>query len=89
MAKRRKDQSLNFIAGAYKRIMLNKEKFNSMQLTVMLKAADRLALIDKVFSAEQLAAADAGNIPISSTDDALLAEMRAKFQGGVNANSTS
>jgi hypothetical protein len=55
----------------------------------MLKAADRLALMDKVFSAEQLAAADAGNLSSSSiTEDQILADMRAKHQGGVHANTT-
>jgi|GEM_PF-3925554 hypothetical protein len=92
MAKRKKDQGLNFIAAAYKRIMLNggaKGPFDHKQLTVMLKAADRLALMDKVFSAEQLAAADAGNLSSSSiTEDQILADMRAKHQGGVHANTT-
>jgi hypothetical protein len=60
-----------------------------MQLTVMLKAAILLGMIDKIFSAEQIAAVDAGNLPTATSDDAVLAELRKNFQGGVNANTQS
>ena len=92
MAKRKKDQGLNHLAGALKKIMTcggAKGPFNSMQLTVMLKAAILLGMIDKIFSAEQIAAVDAGNLPTATSDDAVLAELRKNFQGGVNANTQS
>ena len=92
MAKRKKDQGLNHLAGALKKIMTcggAKGPFNSTQLTVMLKAAILLGMIDKIFSAEQIAAVDAGNLPTATSDDAVLAELRKNFQGGVNANTQS
>ena len=93
MAKRHKDQSLNHLVGALKKIMTcggAKGPFNSQQLTVMLKAAILLGMIDKIFSAEQIAAVDAGNLPTATSDDAVLAELRTKFQGGVkNADTPS
>jgi hypothetical protein len=46
-------------------------------------------MIDKIFSAEQIAAVDAGNLPTATSDDAVLAELRKNFQGGVNANTQS
>ena len=92
MAKRHKDQCLNHLVGALKKIMTcggAKGPFNSMQLTVMLKAAILLGMIDKIFSAEQIAAVDAGNLPTATSDDAVLAELRKNFQGGANANTQS
>jgi len=92
VAKRHKDQCLNHLVGALKKIMTcggAKGPFNSMQLTVMLKAAILLGMIDKIFSAEQIAAVDAGNLPTATSDDAVLAELRKNFQGGVNANTQS
>jgi len=92
VAKRHKDQCLNHLVGALKKIMTcggAKGPFNSMQLTVMLKAAILLGMIDKIFSAEQIAAVDAGNLPTATSDDAVLAELRKNFQGGANANTQS
>jgi hypothetical protein len=92
MAKRRKDQSLNHLAGALKKIMTcggAKGPFNSQQMAIMLKAAILLGMIDKIFSAEQITAVDAGSLPTATTDDAVLAELRTKFQGGVKNESTS
>ena len=92
MAKRHKDQCLNHLVGALKKIMTcggAKGPFNSMQMTVMLKAAILLGMIDKIFSAEQIAAVDAGNLPTATSDDAVLAELRNNFQGGANANTQS
>ena len=44
--KRRKGQSLDFYVGILKRIAQNKEAFSQGQLSVMLQAADRLAVVD-------------------------------------------
>jgi hypothetical protein len=92
MAKRQKRQGVNILVGAYKRIMLNggaKGPFNHRQLAVMLQAADRYALIDGVFTSEQIAAMSHGEMPVV-TDDAVLAELREKFRGGTpNADTPS
>jgi hypothetical protein len=83
MPKRKKYQSADFVAGAYKKIALNKEGFNERQLLQMRMAADRLALMDEIFKVEQLVE------PVSavSTEDTLLASLRAKHgvSGGTNA----
>lgn len=44
--KRRRWQSMDFYAGALKSIMKNKEGYSAAQLSVMLAAADRLAILD-------------------------------------------
>jgi hypothetical protein len=44
--KRRKGQSLDFYVGILKSIARNKEAFSASQLSVMLAAADRLAVVD-------------------------------------------
>jgi hypothetical protein len=44
--KRRRGQSLDFYVGILKSIARNKEAFSASQLSVMLAAADRLAVVD-------------------------------------------
>ena len=85
MAKRKKAQSLNFLAGAAKRIMFNKEKFNTGQLREMRQAMMFLAFLDGLITSEQLATVDEVHVS-SSSDDAVLAELRTKFQGGATKN---
>jgi hypothetical protein len=84
MPKRRKGQSTDFVAGAYKRIALNKEGLNAQQLKEMRLAADRLALMDGIFTQEQLVDGVAAPLPPAPTENDLLANLRAKH-GGVNA----
>jgi len=77
MARRRKYQSADFVAGAYKKIALNKDGFNAPQLMQMRMAADRLALMDEIFKPDQIL--DPPPIPAEtplSAADQLLESMR-------------
>jgi len=82
MPRRRKHQSADFVAGAYKKIALNKEGFNAQQLTQMRMAADHLALMDDIFKIDQLVEPAPAGVP---QEDTLLATLRAKHSGGANA----
>lgn len=88
MPKRRKGQSTDFVAGAYKRIALNKEGLNAQQLTQMRLAADRLALMDGIFTQGQLVDGVAPPMPTPPTENDLLANLRAKH-GGADVNTQS
>jgi hypothetical protein len=83
MPRRKRHQSADFVAGAYKKIALNKEGFNAQQLTQMRIAADHLALMDDIFKIEQLVESVAS--PAVPQEDTLLASLRAKH-GGANAD---
>jgi hypothetical protein len=79
MAKRRKGQSLDFYVGILKSIGQNKDGLNDRQLSVMLAAADRLAVVDDL---PRLTQADSGQPAIPVTTDALLQTLREKHSGG-------
>jgi hypothetical protein len=76
MPRRRKGQSADFVAGAYKKIALNRDGMNAQQLTQMRMAADRLALMDGIFTQDQLT--DSPQAPVPAADDSLLASLRAR-----------
>ena len=90
MPRRKKNQSADFVAGALKRMMMNKEGFTQGQLAWMYKAAYSLASMDgdetftkSMTSSEQtqISQVAAPDIP---TEDDLLADLRAKH-GAANA----
>lgn len=87
MPRRKRGQSSDFVAGAYKKIALNKDGMNAQQLTQMRMAADRLALMDGIFTMEQLADNVQPPVQPAPTEDSLLANLRAKHgvTGGANA----
>lgn len=92
MPRRKKGQSADFVAGAYKKIAQNKEGFNAQQLREMRLAADRLALMDEILTIEQVAPDQSAQPATSATpappaqpiEDTLLANLRAKH-GGTSA----
>ena len=83
MPRRKIRQSENFVAHAYKNIATNANGLNAQQLRQMRIAADRLALMDEVFTIEQLiepAEVAVALPPITNTDDQILENLRAKHQ---------
>jgi hypothetical protein len=94
MPRRKKDQSVDFVAGALKRMMWNKEGFTPGQLAWMYKAAYSLAKLDgdKTFtesmSPDTQTQIETPARPALPTEDDLLAPLRAKHgtAGGADAN---
>jgi len=83
MPRRKIRQSENFVAHAYKNIATNANGLNAQQLRQMRIAADRLALMDEVFTIEQLiepAEVAVALPPVTNTDDQILENLRAKHQ---------
>jgi hypothetical protein len=91
MPRRKKNQSADFVAGALKRMMMNKEGFTPGQLAWMYKAAFSLAAMDgdetftKTMSPEEKTQIAAPSLP---SENDLLASLRAKH-GGANATATN
>ena len=86
--KRRKWQSMDFYAGALKSIMLNKKGYSAAQLSVMLAAADRIAVLDDI----PRLTGDSGQLtpvtPATPAVDPLLESLRARHAattGGTDA----
>ena len=84
--KRRKGQSLDFYVGILKSIAKNKEAFSASQLSVMLAAADRLAVVDDL----PRLTGDSGQplIPATPGPDPLLESLKARtaaMRGETNA----
>lgn len=87
--KRRRGQSLDFYVGILKRIAQNKEGFGQGQLSVMLAAADRLAVVDDL---PRLTGDSGQPTPLTPGPDPLLEKLKerhAAIQGGANADSKS
>jgi hypothetical protein len=86
--KRRKGQSLDFYVGILKSIAKNKEAFSAPQLSIMLAAADRLAIVDDL----PRLTGDSGQpfTPTTPAADPLLESLKARhaaMKGETNANS--
>jgi len=86
--KRRKGQSLDFYVGILKAIAKNKEGYTAPQLSVMLAAADRLAVVDDL----PRLTGDSGQPFTQPTPAAdplleLLKARHAAVSGGANADS--
>jgi hypothetical protein len=85
MPRRKKGQSSDFVAGALKRMMMNKEGFTQGQLAWMYKAAFSLALLDGDETFTQTttpeAQANISQVPAPAPDDSLLESLRAKHGG--------
>ena len=86
MPRRKIRQSENFVAKAYKDIAINKQGYTCQQLREMRIAADRLALMDEIFTAKQLV--EPTEVPVTAiprvdVDDQVLNNLRAKHQGEI------
>jgi len=85
--KRRKGQSLDFYVGILKSIARNKEAFSASQLSVMLAAADRLAVVDDL----PRLTGDSGQplIPSTPIADPLLESLKARHAATTGATSAT
>ncbi len=86
-SKRMKHQSIDHYAGALKSIMKNKEGYSASQLSVMLAAADRLAVLDDL----PRLTGDSGQpiIPQTSGPDPLLESLKARHAATGVTNATA
>jgi hypothetical protein len=86
MAKRRKGQSLDFYVGILKAIAKNKEGYTAPQLSVMLQAADRLAIVDDL---PRLTGDSGQSSPTPTPTDPLLENLKTRFAKAEVANANS
>jgi hypothetical protein len=84
--KRRKGQSLDFYVGILKRIAQNKEAFSQGQLSVMLQAADRLAIVDDL---PRLTGDSGQSSPAPAPADPLLENLKTRYAKAEVANANA